>query len=87
MTDIAELTGVARQSVRKMMLANEDFPTPAHDGSMLLWHLADVLGWLEGRSGYKVDPAVRETSEVVRMVNAAREARRYGTEELRSLLD
>lgn len=79
LTDIADLMGVARQSMRKLMLGHSDFPLPVHEGSVSLWHLADVLGWLEGRKGYEPDPVVHETATVARTVNIAREAQRYAS--------
>ena len=77
LTDVADLMGVARQSMRKLMLANDDFPTPVHEGSVSLWHLADVLSWLEGRKGYEPEPSLRQTAEATLEVNVTREARRY----------
>src|SRR5579864_8010372 len=47
LTDVAELVGVTRQNMRKLMLSHAaDFPVPVHDGSSALWHLAHVLQWL-----------------------------------------
>ena len=44
LTDVAEIVGVSRQNVRKLMLAHpSSFPTPVHEGSASIWHLADVL--------------------------------------------
>ena len=77
LTDVADLMGVARQSMRKLMLANDDFPTPIHDGTVSLWHLADVLTWLEGRKGYEPEPSLLQTAHVTLEVNVTREARRY----------
>jgi hypothetical protein len=37
LTDVAELVGVTRQNVRKLMLSHaEDFPAPVRDGSAIL---------------------------------------------------
>ena len=77
LTDVADLMGVARQSMRKLMLANIDFPTPVHEGSISLWHLADVLGWLAGRPGYDADRNLRDTAQATLEVNLAKEARRH----------
>ena len=47
LTDVAEMVGVSRQNMRKLMLANPgSFPAPVHEGSASIWHLADVLAWL-----------------------------------------
>ncbi len=77
LTDVADLMGVARQSMRKLMLANIDFPTPVHEESTSLWHLADVLGWLDGRPGYNADRHLRDTAQATLEVNLAKEARRH----------
>ncbi|KDC91288.1 hypothetical protein L518_1991 [Bordetella bronchiseptica MBORD675] len=44
LTDVAEIVGVSRQNMRKLMLAHPgSFPAPVHEGSTSIWHLADVL--------------------------------------------
>jgi len=89
LTDVAELMGVSRQSVRKLMLAHEDFPLPVHEGSASVWHLADVLAWLDGRKGYQPDAILRETATAALEVNIAKDSRRYGklaTEGLKRLV-
>lgn len=44
LTDVAEVVGVSRQNMRKLMLTHPStFPAPVHDGSLSLWHLADIL--------------------------------------------
>jgi predicted DNA-binding transcriptional regulator AlpA len=76
-TEVAELVGKTRQNIRKLMLSHSDFPSPVHDGpSVTLWHLSDVLDWLETRQDYKLDKALRETACVAREVNVASEASR-----------
>jgi predicted DNA-binding transcriptional regulator AlpA len=74
LTDVATLTGVSRQNMRKLMVAHAgDFPAPMHDGSSSLWHLADLLAWLATRQGYAVDAGVLETSAAAMRVNIAKE--------------
>ena len=76
LTDVADIMSVSRQSIRKLMLANGDFPLPVHEGSASVWHLADVLGWLDGRKGYAPDPVLREIAAATLEANLARNARR-----------
>lgn len=76
LTDVADMMGVSRQSIRKLMLANGDFPLPVHEGSASVWHLVDVLGWLAGRRGYTPDPILREVAAATLEANLARNARR-----------
>ena len=77
LTDVAELIGVSRQNMRKLMLANPgSFPAPVHEGSTSIWHLADVLGWLQTRGSYSLARDVVEVARVALQVNLAKEGRR-----------
>lgn len=78
LTDVAELVGVSRQNMRKLMLAHRvSFPAPVHEGSASIWHLAEVLVWLGGKGGYVLDHAALETAQAILEVNLAKEARRF----------
>lgn len=77
LSDVAELIGVSRQNMRKLMLTHAGgFPAPMHDGSTSLWHLADILAWLVDRGGYDVDAVVMETCVAAMKVNVAKEQAR-----------
>lgn len=77
LTDIAELVGVTRQNVRKLMLTHANtFPTPIHEGSVELWHLAPVLEWLRSQAGYAIEQHLFETARIAMQVNVAKESRR-----------
>jgi len=53
LTDVADIVGVSRQNMRKLMLAHPgSFPAPVHEGSASIWHLADVLDWLQAKGSY-----------------------------------
>jgi hypothetical protein len=72
LTDVADMVGVSRQNLRKLMLGYpESFPVPVHEGSSSLWHLLDVLGWLRQRD-YDIAPALIEIAAAARQVNLAR---------------
>ncbi len=77
LTDVAVLVGVSRQNMRKLMLTHPmSFPSPIHEGnSSSVWHLWDVLRWMQGRGGYRIDEAVMELATVAKAVNLARESR------------
>lgn len=77
LTDVAALVGVSRQNMRKLMLTHPmSFPSPIHEGnSSSVWHLWDVLRWMQGRGGYKIDEAILELATVAKAVNLARESR------------
>ncbi|MDA8383730.1 MAG: transcriptional regulator, partial [Betaproteobacteria bacterium] len=50
LTDVADIVGVSRQNMRKLMLTHPgSFPAPVHEGSASIWHLADVLTWLQAK--------------------------------------
>lgn len=69
LTDVAEIMGFTRQNMRKLLTAAAgSAPVSVHDGAPSLWHLADVLSWLEGR-GYQVDRGVKEVAEITMQVN------------------
>lgn len=50
---MAELLGVSRQNMRKLMVTHPlSFPAPLHEGSAAIWHLTVLLEWLITRAGY-----------------------------------
>ena len=77
LTDIAELVGVTRQNMRKLVLTHaETFPAPLHEGSVELWHLAPVLQWLGARARYAIDRRLLEIARIAMQINVAKESRR-----------
>lgn len=79
LTDVAEIVGVSRQNMRKLMLAHPDrFPTPVHEGSASIWHLADVLDWMQTKGNYALTEDVLDVARVALQVNVSKEARRLG---------
>ncbi|MBT2772027.1 DNA-binding protein [Halomonas sp. ISL-60] len=78
LTDVADVVGISRQAMRKLMLTHRaTFPVPVHEGSASIWHLAEVLDWLMSRGGYQIDVGVLETAKVALEVNIAKEAIRH----------
>jgi predicted DNA-binding transcriptional regulator AlpA len=90
LTDVAELIGVSRQNMRKLMLTHPgSFPAPVHEGSASIWHLADVLTWLQAKGSYSLTNDMLEVASVALQVNVAKEGRRLsrsGSEELKALV-
>jgi predicted DNA-binding transcriptional regulator AlpA len=77
LTDVADIVGVSRQNMRKLMLAHPgSFPAPIHEGSASIWHLADVLAWLQARGSYSLAKGVLDVARVALQVNVAKEGRR-----------
>lgn len=73
LTDVAEMIGVSRQNMRKLMLSHmHSFPAPIHEGSVSLWHLADVLAWLHARGTYSIGQEIMELARVAMSVNVSR---------------
>lgn len=78
LTDVADIIGVSRQNMRKLMLSHSSqFPLPVHDGKTALWHLADVLEWLEQRGSYAIPDATRELAQVTLRLNLQQTMQRY----------
>ncbi|HEY1999198.1 DNA-binding protein [Paraburkholderia sp.] len=76
LTDVADVAGVSRQNMRKLMLSHAaDFPIPVHEGNPSVWHLSDVLVWLNMRGGYDIKPDVLEVAKSAKQINLAKEAR------------
>jgi predicted DNA-binding transcriptional regulator AlpA len=77
LTDVADIVGVSRQNMRKLMLAHPgSFPAPVHEGSASIWHLADVLVWLQAKGSYTLATDILDVARVALQVNLAKEGRR-----------
>lgn len=75
LTEVAELVGMSRQNMRKLMLSHAaSFPPPVHEGSASIWHLALVLQWLEDRGGYRVPAATLAVARMAMQLNLARDS-------------
>src|SRR5690606_13069027 len=78
LTDVADIVGVSRQNMRKLMLANPgSFPAPLHEGSASIWHLADVLVWLKNKGNYQFPETVLEVSKAALEINVVKEGKRH----------
>lgn len=88
LTDVADVAGVSRQNMRKLMLSHAaDFPIPVHEGNSSVWHLWDVLAWLDTRGGYDIKPDILEVAKSAKQVNLAKEARELEPQVNRQLED
>lgn len=77
LTDVAEMIGVSRQNMRKLMLSHPgSFPTPVHEGSASIWHLVDVLAWLQAKGTYSLAREALDVARVALQVNLAKEGQR-----------
>lgn len=76
LSDIADAVGVSRQNMRKLMLAHAvSFPAPVHCGTTSIWHMADILTWLQDRGSYELKSELREIAAAAMQVNLAKAAR------------
>ncbi|MGB8971306.1 MAG: DNA-binding protein [Pseudomonas capeferrum] len=72
LTDVAEIVGVSRQNMRKLMLSHaHSFHAPIHEGSASLWHLAEILVWLQARGSYAIGQETLELARVAMTVNVS----------------
>jgi len=77
LTDVADFAGFTRQNMRKLMLGNSPtFPVAVHDGKPSLWHLADILAWLEAQQNRAIDEALLDVARATMLLNIAKEARK-----------
>jgi hypothetical protein len=88
LTDVAELIGVTRQNMRKLMLAHaESFPAPLHEGSAAVWHLAPVLKWLKARGTYHIEQPLLDVAHIAMQINLAKETGYLETQVKREVRD
>ncbi|WP_164281196.1 helix-turn-helix transcriptional regulator [Stenotrophomonas indicatrix] len=77
LTDVADLLGMSRQNMRKLLLAHpQTFPAPVHEGSASIWHLADILSWMQARGSQKVSSELAELAAAALQINVAKEQER-----------
>lgn len=77
LTDVADLLGMSRQNIRKLRLAHpQTFPAPVHEGSASIWHLADILSWMQARGSQKVSSELVELAAAALQINVAKEQER-----------
>lgn len=71
LTDVADVVGLSRQNMRKLMLGHHQrFPAPIHSGNPSVWHLAQVLAFLKERN-YDFPGAVFEVACTAMQINLA----------------
>jgi predicted DNA-binding transcriptional regulator AlpA len=75
LTDVADTIGVTRQNMRKLMLSNAStFPSPVHEGSATVWHLADILDWLDAKGSYSLERSIQEIARTTMQINLIKAA-------------
>jgi len=75
LSDVAELVGVSRQNIRKLMLSNaSSFPPAIHEGSASIWHLALILQWLENKGSYHIAQNILDVARTAMQVNIVKQS-------------
>lgn len=75
LSDLADLLGVSRQYMRKLMLKPEsDFPVPIHEGHPTYWRLATVLQWMLKRGQHEIDETILDVARTNMHLNILHEA-------------
>src|SRR5713101_6241314 len=88
MTDVAELLGVSRQNIQRLKQAHHsNFPTPVHEGSTVIWHLAHLLEWFKGRDSYDNEQALLDVAHTAMQINLAKEAKQLERRVQKEVLD
>jgi hypothetical protein len=63
--------------MRKLMLTHSNsFPLAVHEGKTSVWHLAEVLSWLDAKGGYSLEQPVIDVARIAQSVNLVKESRR-----------
>ena len=75
LSDVAQVVGVSRQNLRKLMLSHAaSFPAPVHDGTTAVWHLAEMLDWLHATLAYQLEPVTLDIARTTKQVNLVKQA-------------
>ena len=73
LTDVADIAGVSRQNIRKLMQSHtRTFPIAVHDGSASVWHLEPMLRWLQATVNYAISPSTLDVARTAMQINIAR---------------
>lgn len=87
LTEVANLLGRTRQNMRKLIVERgSGSPLPVYEGTPSLWHLADILTWLETtQNAYSIDASLREVAYTAKQVNSVKAWKELDPEQQRSL--
>lgn len=87
LTEVAELVGCSRQNIRKITVSDESFPVAVHEGNPELFHLVEVLDWMEASSRARLRDGIDrvvllQIAQTNREVNLAKQIGRLPNKEL-----
>jgi len=73
LTDVAKILGCTRQNIRKLIVASEPRTLlPVYEGTPSIWHLAEILAWLQQAKTYSIDRSLIEIAKTNMDVNIAK---------------
>jgi len=74
-TDIADLCGVSRQYIRKLVInSGAGFPLPVHEGKPVIWHLSKVLSWVVDQRKYEFDQKLLDLAHINMQCNILKDS-------------
>lgn len=81
LTDLANLLGCTRQNVQKLISKDNLHRPPAvYEGGQSVWHLAELLTWLDRHKDYKFEESLMEIAETTMSLNLAKQAKTLDSE-------
>jgi hypothetical protein len=73
LTDTAKILGCTRQNIRNLIIKDElKSPLPIYEGTPSIWHLAEILMWLQVEKTYEINEPLLEISRINMNLNIAR---------------
>lgn len=73
LTDTAKILGCTRQNIRNLIVKDElKSPLPIYEGTPSIWHLAEILMWLQAEKTYAINESLLEISKINMNLNIAR---------------
>ena len=72
LTETADLLGCTRQNMRQLTIrAGATFPAPVRTGKPTIWHLSQILVWMNENRKYEIDEALIDVAKTNMEVNLA----------------
>lgn len=64
LTDTAKILGCTRQNIRNLIFkSGSGSPLPIYEGTPSIWHLAEILIWLQEEKTYSIDKSLLEIAK------------------------
>lgn len=87
LTETADLLGFTRQNIRQLMIrAGATFPAPVRAGKPTIWHLSQILVWMNKNRKYEIDEALIDVAKTNMEVNLAIAIQDLATKSLQRVL-